>query len=460
VIAGTGLVLLLAALLYAANGGLTHPGSRELSFGRLDVQFLYFAPPPVGIVVAGILTAVAFVLLVHSLDAWAARRVTDPGWRPQHAFRRPLAAPATSGRPAGRLTVTVLIPARNEQVRLPATLSALSRQTVPPDVVWVIADNCTDRTAEIAREMGARVYETVGNRYRKAGGLNQLLARLLPSMGPLDAVLVMDADTIIASDFIERATAEFEALPGLDAVGGVFYGDNAPGLLAQLQRNEYLRYARDISRRAGNPFVLTGTASMFRSEALAAVADRRGSVLPGTAGQVYDTYSLTEDNELTLALKTLGAQLVSPRACRVRTELMPTWRDLWHQRQRWQRGALENIGMYGLTAATSRYWAQQLGLGYGVLAIVSAISLAVLSYLNFGIFTAVLFWLLIGVLFAVERIATAWKGGWRARLVALPLVIELAYAMFLQAVYLNSVFDIATGRSKHWNAAQVTRPVS
>ena len=67
---------------------------------------------------------------------------------------------------------------------------------------------------------------------------------------------------------------------------------------------------------------------MFRADALAAVAAGRGTVLPGTAGHVYDTYSLTEDNELTIALKTLGAQMVSPQACRVRTELMPTWRDL------------------------------------------------------------------------------------------------------------------------------------
>jgi cellulose synthase/poly-beta-1,6-N-acetylglucosamine synthase-like glycosyltransferase len=76
---------------------------------------------------------------------------------------------------------------------------------------------------------------------------------------------------------------------------------------------------------------------VFRADALSAVAGARGSFLPGEQGNVYDTYSLTEDNELTIALKTLGARMISPRQCRVRTELMPTWRDLWHQRQRWQR---------------------------------------------------------------------------------------------------------------------------
>jgi biofilm PGA synthesis N-glycosyltransferase PgaC len=324
--------------------------------------------------------------------------------------------------------------------------------------VWVIVDNCTDATAEVALAHGAEVYTTVENDHRKAGGLNQLLARLLPTLGPLDAVLVMDADTVMVDDFLERAAAEFDALPDLDAVGGVFIGDDSPGLLAQLQRNEYLRYGRDISRRQGRLFVLTGTASLFRARALAAVAAARGSVLPGVPGDVYDTYSLTEDNELTLALKTLGARMVSPRACRVRTELMPTWRDLWHQRERRQRGPLENIGMYGISSATARYWTQQFALGYGVLALASYLALTVLSRVAFGVFIVVIFWALLGALFAVERTVTVWPGGWRARLLAAPLLIELVYAIYLQLVCVKSLIDIALGRSKHWNAATVRAP--
>ena len=172
--------------------------------------------------------------------------------------------------------MTVLIPARNEELHLAATLASLRRQTVAPTAVWVIADNCTDATADVARANGAEVYTTVENRHRKAGGLNQLLARLLPTLGPFDAVLVMDADTVMVDDFLERAVAEFDALPDLDAVGGVFVGDDSPGLLAQFQRNEYLRYRRDISRRQGRVFVLTGTASLFRADALTAVRRQPG----------------------------------------------------------------------------------------------------------------------------------------------------------------------------------------
>ena len=237
-IVGGGLVILAAALFIADKSGVSERSSRDLTVGPFSVVFLY-TTPSLMMVVAGLLTAVALVLLVHGVDALAARRVTDPARLPKQGSRRPLRAERTSNRPVGRLSVVALIPACNEEVHLPTTLAALYGQTMPPDAVWVIADNCTDRTADIARAAGANVYTTVDNRYRKAGGLNQMLARLLPTMGPLNAVLVMDADTIMVSDFIERAAAELQALPDLDAVGGVFQGDSSPGLLAQLQRNEY-----------------------------------------------------------------------------------------------------------------------------------------------------------------------------------------------------------------------------
>ena len=60
---------------------------------------------------------------------------------------------------------------------------------------------------------------------------------------------------------------------------------------------------------------------------------------------------------------------------------MPTWRDLWRQRLRWHRGALENIGAYGVTRATAMYWGQQLGLAYGVIALQSYLVLIAVSLL-------------------------------------------------------------------------------
>ena len=66
---------------------------------------------------------------------------------------------------------------------------ALGHQSRRPDRVVVAADNCSDRTAEIAREWGYEVFETTANEHKKAGALNQVLSLLLPEMGPTDVVL-------------------------------------------------------------------------------------------------------------------------------------------------------------------------------------------------------------------------------------------------------------------------------
>jgi cellulose synthase/poly-beta-1,6-N-acetylglucosamine synthase-like glycosyltransferase len=197
--------------------------------------------------------------------------------------------------------------------------------------------------------------------------------------------------------------------------------------------------------------VLTGTASLFRTYALKAVADSRGELLPGDPGDVYDTLAMTEDNEMTLSLKTLGAKMVSPMQCHVITEVMPNWRALWRQRMRWQRGALENIGAYGLTRATLRYWLQQIAIGYGTIALNAYLLLLLITLLAADHVQFIWFWVGVGTIFVVERVVTVWAAGWRARLLALPLVIEIGYALVMQAVYVKSIFDIASGREAGWN---------
>ena len=350
-----------------------------------------------------------------------------------------------------RLRLTVLVPAHDEALTIEATLASLWGQTRRPDRVVVVADNCTDETPAIAREHGAEVFTTVGNTEKKAGALNQALSRMLEEIDTRDVVMVMDADSVIVPEFLETAMGRLDADPDLIAVGGVFYGEDGHGLVGQLQRNEFTRYQRYISRRRGKVFVLTGTASLFRAYAVKAVADSRGTLIPGPPGQVYDTLAMTEDNELTLALKTLGARMVSPMQCRVITEVMPTWHALWRRRMRWQRGALENIGAYGLTRATLRYWLQQIGIGYGTLALNSYFLLLALTLLAADGWRFAPFWIAIGMIFVIERVVTVWPVGWRGRLIAAPLVIEIAYDLMLQAVFIKSLIDISTGRAAGWN---------
>ncbi len=452
------LLAFAAAVLLAARWG-GDALTVVTDVGRFHLVLANVVPGPMMLAAVGAtLVAVTAGIAASNLLA-ASRAVRQTGRDKPAGF--PLRREITQHRSTARVRITVLIPAHNEQDRLPDALASLAAQHRPADAVWVIADNCTDDTVSVAQEGGAQVYATVENVDRKAGGLNQLLTRLLPEAGADDAFLVMDADTSLAPQFLLVAAQALEARPELDAVGGVFRGEPGGGLIGLLQRNEYDRYSRDISRRQARVFVLTGTASLFRADTLAAVTQSRGRYLPGNAGKVYDTVALTEDNELTLAVRSLGADLLSPQECRVSTELMPTWRDLWRQRMRWQRGALENIGAYGLTSATARYWMQQTAIGYGTVALWSFFAVTTISLLA-GVLVVFPFWLAVGAVFWVERVTTVWRSGWVPRLLAATLVVELAYDVFLQSVYIASLFDIATGRDRQWShvAASGTQDVT
>jgi cellulose synthase/poly-beta-1,6-N-acetylglucosamine synthase-like glycosyltransferase len=383
----------------------------------------------------------------------------DAWWCPSPDVRVGSEPGVVPGKRRGR-RVVALVPAHNEEECLGAALQSLAAQTEPPHDVVVVADNCTDATVDVARAHGARVLESVGNRHKKAGALNQALALLLPKLAYGDLVLVMDADSLLDPGFLAAARARLEApVPGgrsgrrrqLGGVGGTFRGGPGAGLLGAFQRNEYARYARDVRRLQGKALVLTGTASVFRAGVLREVQrGRRDGRLPDGSGngEVYDVHVLTEDNELSLALMHLGYAILAPAECTLETEVLSTWRDLARQRLRWKRGALENIADYGWTRVTAAYWGRQ---GLSALGVVA--TFAYLLSLAWGALTGLHwhpFWLAVTGVFCVERMVTVRRRGWRQVLLAAPLVIELVYDVFLQGVQARAFAQVLFRREGKW----------
>lgn len=362
--------------------------------------------------------------------------------------------------------ITVLIPAHNEEKTIAKAIQSVREQTRSVDKIYVIADNCTDATAKVAKANGALVYETLGNHDKKAGALNQVLRWMLFDYNHYEHyILVMDADSYLDSEFVEvaeewlrREDDEGNRIYG--GIGGTFRGridQPTTGLMQRwvthAQSNEYARYARDVNRKNGRVLVLTGTATLFNAKALEDVAiARQYAHIPGGGSkviQVYDTSVLTEDNELTLALKHLGWKVKSPDKCTLSTEVMPTWRDLFRQRLRWKRGAMENLVQYGVTRHTLLHWGYQIVGFFGVM--ITMIYFATLA-LSIWAGTLHLQWLWIAVtgIFVAERVVTVSKRGTAAMLVASVLVIEMIYDMFLQVVHVRALADALTRRQARW----------
>ncbi|MFJ4185498.1 glycosyltransferase [Kitasatospora sp. NPDC089509] len=381
-------------------------------------------------------------------------------------MRRPRAVPRPrqrTGNPAAR--VVALIPAHDEADRIAAAIAALRGQLRPPERIVVVADNCTDGTAEAARAAGATVLESRDNRHRKAGALNQALDPLLAGLDAEDLVLVQDADTTLWPGFLASAVAAMDGtmdgtmdgpLEGpvdgpIGAVGGIFYGEPGGGLLGALQRIEFHRYAREIARRNHRADVLTGTATLFRAATLREVRQARLDGLIGGGSSYYSLASLTEDDEITKAVRTLGYRTLSPPGCGVVTEVMTDLPALWHQRLRWQRGALENLRDYGWTPVTAPYLRRQAFMGLSVLFL--ALYLVFTGWmLARGRPRFSRFWLAVGLLFVLEKVVTARRAGWRSQLLAATLGIELAYDAFQHAVYLRALWDTLRRGEQQWRA--------
>jgi glycosyltransferase involved in cell wall biosynthesis len=133
---------------------------------------------------------------------------TGETYRPKKLEAPPLRPLRRNGRPAPAKTISVIIPAYNEEAYLHRTLAALRRQSHPAYEVIVVANGCTDRTAEIAR---GRCDQLITLSQRGLGAARNSGARR--AQGELlvfldaDTLLEQDALQIIANTFTRRAAA-------------------------------------------------------------------------------------------------------------------------------------------------------------------------------------------------------------------------------------------------------------
>lgn len=224
-------------------------------------------------------------------------------------------------------------------------------------------------------------------------------------------------------------------------------------MIEGLQRNEYLRYAHELQRRKGRAEVISGTAGLFAVAVLREVAEQRGTTLPAT-GYVYNNTAWTEDNELTTAVKHLGYRCSSPKECRVYTELMPTARALYYQRLRWQRGALDTLRAYGITATTAPYFLRQTLIHIGIFFVPFFIAVVTISTVTTGHFPWSWTWFMLSSIVMVERIWTVRTGGARSIALAALVVPEIIYDFFLHIVFMRALVDSLTGSGGHWDHAE------
>ena len=232
----------------------------------------------------------------------------------------------------------VLICARNEEAVIADLLASINNQTYPKEYyrTFVMADNCSDRTAEIARENGAIVY-TRHNELQVGKGyaLEKLLSDIEQDFGDtFERYMVFDADNILKEDYIEQMNISY--CQGNRIIAGYINSKNydsnwisAGYSLFLLKKNRYLNNARYL---LGLSCAINGTGFLFDRE------------LIGN----WNYHTLTEDIELSVDQACRHNRIAYCEKAVLYDEQPTSFRQSFYQRVRWAKGYLQVIRKYSL----------------------------------------------------------------------------------------------------------------
>lgn len=229
----------------------------------------------------------------------------------------------------------ILIAARNEEAVIPHLLETVRAQDYPAEFLttYVIADNCTDRTAEVSEAGGAIVFQRFNKKQVGKGyALNYLLEQIDKTVGldSYDAFLIFDADNLLVSDYVTQINKTcsdgYEAFCGYR--NSKNFGTNwvsAGHAIWYLHDSVHLNQSRML---LGNPCAVTGTGFGFTR----ALLEKCGG---------WRFFTLTEDIEFNTWCATRGIRIGYCHEAMVYDEQPERFLMSWRQRTRWTQGTAQ-----------------------------------------------------------------------------------------------------------------------
>lgn len=231
-----------------------------------------------------------------------------------------------------------IIPAHNEEIVVGNLIASLKKQNYPKELfdIYVIADNCTDNTAKVAKEAGAIVYERFDEEHKTKGyALDWFLKQKIEENAEYDAFCIFDADNIVDVDFIKNMNKKL--CQGEEVVQG--YRDiknptdswvSAGYAIFYWTMNRFYHLAR---YNLGLSPLINGTGFMVKFD-----------LIKPTNG--FDTVTLTEDIEFSLKTIISGKKLGWATDAIVYDEQPVGFKQSWSQRSRWTVGHIQCLKEY------------------------------------------------------------------------------------------------------------------
>lgn len=221
-------------------------------------------------------------------------------------------------------SVSLVIPAHNEEASIAGTIRSCRAQSYPIDQIIVVADNCSDRTADIARGLGVVVIEGKGG--SKAAAQNMALPRITS-----DAVVALDADATLSPRAVEQMMTTLRR----------GYAGTCPSAMPRDTDTPYSRY-RTLYHAIANGWVRPLQDVFDRQLVLSGMANcHRTDVLREVGG--YPDDNITEDFNLTWTLHRLGHRVAFTPEAFVYTGEPTSLRELLSQMHRWTAGFAQTM---------------------------------------------------------------------------------------------------------------------
>lgn len=236
----------------------------------------------------------------------------------------------------------VLVSGRNEALVIGNLIDSINAQNYPSELIdtFIIADNCTDNTAEVAREHGAIVFERDDKvKQGKSWALDYAIKRIFSEYADkkYEGYFVFDADNVVDPDFVAEMNKTFDN--GFRVVTSYRNSKNfdsswvsAASSLWFLREGKYLSQARSVLGNAS--CLISGTGFLISREIL----ERDGG---------WTHHLLTEDIEFSVDNILQGERIGYARKAIVYDEQPITFSASWNQRMRWSRGFYQVLVNYG-----------------------------------------------------------------------------------------------------------------
>jgi biofilm PGA synthesis N-glycosyltransferase PgaC len=243
--------------------------------------------------------------------------------------------------PLKRPTVSVIVPAWNEEVGILRTVRSLLANTYSKIEIVVVNDGSTDKSHGIVTDFlktpearARHPHVKVKYHYQENGGKGKALNKGI-AIATGDIIVTMDADSVFEKHAIENMVLHFDD-DRIDALVGNVKVAHNPTLIGRLQQLEYVFgfYFKRAHCMLGAEYIYGGACAAFRKTA---TFERLGA---------FDDANKTEDIEMSMRTRFYGLRSVYAEDVVCYTEGASSLTGLLNQRLRWKKGRMDTFAKY------------------------------------------------------------------------------------------------------------------